>query len=143
MHAAHVTDRDENDPPDQMAADRVADVLHASASSLRIHDIQGAQHRSPYEGDSVTRVPGIVTALQEQRLLLAGPRARTADESTSEGIFVFTSSAPTVAVGDSVLVSGRVTEFRPGGAADDNLTTTELSFPIVDRRGTTPRSRRR
>ena len=54
-----------------------------------------------------------------------------ADPATSEGIFVFTSSAPTALVGDSVRVNGRVQEFRPGGSATGNLTTTELSTPTV------------
>ncbi|CAN5218414.1 hypothetical protein BH20ACT13_BH20ACT13_02130 [soil metagenome] len=51
--------------------------------------------------------------------------------ATSEGILIFTGSAPTVAVGDSVQVSGTVTEFRPGGATSTNLTTTELISPSV------------
>ena len=49
-----------------------------------------------------------------------------ADDATSEGIFVFTTTA-SAAVGDAVHVNGRVQEFRPGGAANANLTTTELS----------------
>src|SRR6266540_3095839 len=50
--------------------------------------------------------------------------------ATSEGLFVFNSSAPTVAVGDAVVVGGRVSEFRPGGAdGATNLTTTEITGP--------------
>ena len=41
-------------------------------------------------------------------------------------VFVFTSSTPAVAVGDAVHVNARVQEFRPGGATNANLTTTEL-----------------
>ena len=44
---------------------------------------------------------------------------------------MFTSSAPTVAAGDGVEVTGLVTEFRPGGAAQPNLTTTELASPSI------------
>jgi endonuclease/exonuclease/phosphatase family metal-dependent hydrolase len=54
-----------------------------------------------------------------------------ADDATSEGIFVFTASAPTVAVGDAVEVDGRVMEFRPGGSTSTNLTTTEITSPSV------------
>ena len=55
-----------------------------------------------------------------------------ADPGTSEGIYVFTRTAPTVAVGDSVTVSGTVSEFRPGGASgNDNTTTTEIVSPTV------------
>ena len=49
---------------------------------------------------------------------------------TSDAFFVFTSSAPTVKVGDAVHVSGTVAEFRPGGARP-NLTTTELTSPVI------------
>ena len=62
--------------------------------------------------------------------------APDADDATSEGIFVFTSSAPAVLAGDEVLVSGPVAEFRPGcsgcppsNSAFANLTTTEIERP--------------
>ena len=54
-----------------------------------------------------------------------------ANAATSEAIFVFTDAAPTVAVGDDVQVVGTVTEFRPGGAASTNLTTTEITSPAI------------
>jgi predicted extracellular nuclease len=37
--------------------------------------------------------------------------------ATSDGIFVFTGSAPTVAVGNRLRITGTVAEFAPGGAA--------------------------
>ena len=52
--------------------------------------------------------------------------------ATSEAIFVFTSSAPAVTVGDAVTVSGAVAEFRPGGASSTNLTTTEIASPTIN-----------
>jgi predicted extracellular nuclease len=58
-------------------------------------------------------------------------REPDADPVTSEGLFVFTSRAPGVAVGDAVHVTGTVAEFRPGGASTGNLTTTELTAPRV------------
>jgi hypothetical protein len=54
-----------------------------------------------------------------------------ASDATSEAIFVFTSSSPTVAVGDDVRVAGRIAEFRPGGTASTNLTTTEITSPTI------------
>jgi uncharacterized protein len=54
-----------------------------------------------------------------------------ANDATAEGIFVFTSSFPTVARGDAVTVSGLITEFRPGGTDTNNLTTTELERVTV------------
>lgn len=104
-----------------------ADVATSvSASSARIHDIQGAAHLSPLRGTGVNAVPGIVTATQSNGFYFQDP-SPDADPATSEGIFVFTGSAPSVAVGDAVFVTGTVSEFRPGGATSTNLTTTEIS----------------
>jgi len=105
---------------------------------LRIHDIQGDTWVSPYNGDAVTRVPGIVTALRtsgSKGFWIQDPTPDS-DPATSEGIFVYTSSAPTVAVGDSVLVSGKVSDYYELATGDttattSNLSTTELESPSV------------
>jgi uncharacterized protein len=100
-------------------------------TGTRIHDIQGAAHISPKNGQAVTGVPGIVTATEGTLFFMQDPSPDSAP-STSEGIQVFTGSAPGVAVGDSVTVSGTVQEFRPGGSGGaTNLTTTEIAAPTV------------
>ncbi|MDZ8054512.1 MAG: SdiA-regulated domain-containing protein [Aulosira sp. ZfuVER01] len=99
--------------------------------SARIHDIQGAGHISPLNGQNVTNVPGIVTAIASNGFYLQDPIPDN-DDRTSEGIFVFTSSAPTVAVGDYIQVSGKVSEFRPGGSAN-NLTITEITSSTINK----------
>ncbi|BAZ33978.1 5'-nucleotidase/2',3'-cyclic phosphodiesterase (plasmid) [Cylindrospermum sp. NIES-4074] len=104
-------------------------VLTIVNDDYRIHNIQGVSHISPLNGQTVTNVPGIVTALKSNGFYLQDPNPDS-DERTSEGIFVFTSSAPTVQVGDSVQVSGTVSEFRPGNDAN-NLTITEIISPII------------
>jgi len=81
----------------------------ALPGALRIHDIQSAIHISPELNNTVTNVPGIVTALATNGFWLQDPQP-DADNATSEGIFVFTGSAPTVNIGDAVLVSGVVRE---------------------------------
>ena len=96
---------------------------------LRIHDIQGAAQVSPEAGVKVAEVPGVVTTLSTNGFWFQDPTP-DADAATSEGLFVFTRTAPTVAVGDAVTVTGTVSEFRPGGAAT-NLSTTELASPAV------------
>jgi predicted extracellular nuclease len=96
-----------------------------------IHDVQGAAHLSPKNGQSVTGVSGIVTARTTNGFWFQDP-SPDASDATSEGLFVFTSSAPTVAAGDAVIVGGRVSEFRPGGSGGTtNLTTTEITGPSV------------
>jgi predicted extracellular nuclease len=90
---------------------------------LRIHDIQGAGHISPQVGKKVLAVPGVVSAVRGSGFYLADPQPDD-NPATSEGLLVFTGSAPTVSVGDSVTVTGTVAEFRSGSG---NLTTTEIS----------------
>jgi predicted extracellular nuclease len=104
----------------------------ATSSTVRIHDIQAAAQVSPLVGQRVDRVPGIVTVVRSNGFYLQDPNP-DANDATSEGIFVFTSSAPTVSVGDSILVSGTVSEFRPGGASTANLTTTQIGGPTITR----------
>lgn len=127
--AAQVADVDTNDPPDTMTGD-FAWSFTTVGPPARIHEIQGAAHRSPLEGSAVSAVPGIVLATVSNGFFLQDPSA-DGDPATSEGIFVFTGSAPGVAVGDAVEVGGFVTEFRPGGATGNNLTQTELTSPTT------------
>ncbi|MER7931608.1 MULTISPECIES: endonuclease/exonuclease/phosphatase family protein [unclassified Streptomyces] len=98
--------------------------------AFRIHDIQGRTRLSPLKGQSVAGVPGIVTAVRttgSKGYWIQDP-APDADPATSEGLFVYTgSAAPTVSVGDSVLVSGKVTEYYPSSAAQS---VTELGSPV-------------
>ncbi|MEV7386320.1 MULTISPECIES: endonuclease/exonuclease/phosphatase family protein [unclassified Streptomyces] len=116
------------------AASTVALTSPAQADSLRIHDIQGTTRVSPYAGQKVADVPGIVTATRtygsSRGFWLQDP---TPDDNpaTSEGVFVFTSSTPKVAVGDSVTVSGTVSEYVPGGASTGNQSLTEITKPTI------------
>jgi uncharacterized protein len=100
-------------------------------SARRIHDIQGVGHLSPFKDQAVSAVEGIVTATHSKGFYMQDPLPDT-DPVTSEGIFVFTSSAPSVKVGDRVSVSGTVREFRPGGeGGTNNLTITQIASPTV------------
>ncbi len=99
-----------------------------------IAQIQGRAHLSPLAGQRVNGVAGVVTALAANAPRGFWMQSLTPDDDpdTSEGIYVFTSSAPTVRVGDRVSVDGTVTEFRPGGSGGvDNLTITEITGPRV------------
>jgi hypothetical protein len=90
-----------------------------------IYDIQGAAHTSPLLGQTVT-TQGIVTAVDSNGFYLQDPTG-DGNIATSDAIFVFTSSSPSVLVGDSLEVTGTVSEFTPGGASTRNLSTTQLS----------------
>ncbi|MFE0460328.1 lamin tail domain-containing protein [Kitasatospora sp. NPDC058965] len=105
---------------------------------LRIHDIQGTSWVSPQNGKTVSNVPGIVTAVRTsgtKGFWIQDPQPDD-NPATSEGLFVYTSAAPTVAVGDSVLVSGKVSDYYPLASGDtaattSNLSVTELTGPTV------------
>ncbi|MDR3082383.1 MAG: lamin tail domain-containing protein [Streptomyces sp.] len=99
---------------------------------LRIHDIQGATRISSQNGKTVTNVPGVVTGVRStgSKGYWIQDSAPDGDPATSEGVFVFTGSAtPQVKVGDSVLVSGKVTEYYPGGQSSGSQSVTELTGP--------------
>jgi predicted extracellular nuclease len=131
VFAAQVSDQDTNDPPDHPIADTTWTFTTAApATPTPIHDIQGAAHISPKSGQTVSSVPGVVIAKITNGFWMQDPNP-DANDATSEGIFVFTSAAPAVNLGDAVTVNARVQEFRPGGASSGNLTTTELTSPSV------------
>lgn len=98
---------------------------------VRIHDIQGKAHLSPFAGQGVQNVQGIVTAKAANGFWIQDPFP-DGDDATSEGIFVFTGTGSAGlailnarSVGEAVQVSGTVSEFRPGNNAN-NLTITQI-----------------
>jgi predicted extracellular nuclease len=97
----------------------------ATPEEARIFAIQGRSHVSPLAGHRVI-TSGLVTALAFNGFYLQDPEG-DGDPATADAIFVFTSSRPTVAVGQAVLVTGSISEFVPGGAATGNLPTTQLA----------------
>jgi hypothetical protein len=102
---------------------------------LAIHDIQGTGFLSAQNGQTVTNVPGIVTGVRaagsSKGYWIQDP-SPDSNPATSEGIFVFTSSAPTVSAGDSVLVSGKVQEFYPLASGTTVANTSNLSITEID-----------
>ena len=97
---------------------------------VAIHDIQGNGISSPLVGANVTTT-GIVTGVKSNGFFIQDPNP-DADPNTSEGIFVFTSSAPPAgaAIGNSVQVSGTVAEFIPS-QDPGSRPLTELVSPTV------------
>ncbi|MBA2948349.1 endonuclease/exonuclease/phosphatase family protein [Streptomyces himalayensis] len=106
----------------------------AEAAEVRVHDIQGNTRISPLAGQQVTGVTGIVTGTRtygSSRGFWIQDPDPDGDAATSEGVFVFTGSTPTVTVGDAVTVSGTVTEYVPGGTSSGNQSLTEITRPTV------------
>jgi predicted extracellular nuclease len=114
-------------------------TVQTASGATPIDAIQGATCNtpncvtiSPFNGQAVT-TSGVVTARKSNGFFIQTPDdAVDADPTTSEGIFVFTSSAPpaTAAVGNMITVTGTVSEFRP--SSDPNSPPeTELTGPTV------------
>ncbi|MBT2442368.1 endonuclease/exonuclease/phosphatase family protein [Streptomyces sp. ISL-36] len=115
------------------SANTSADTSADAAAGVRVHDIQGTTRISPLVGQQVTGVTGIVTGVRtygSRGFWIQDPQG-DGNPATSEGLFVFTSSLPTVAVGDAVSVKGTVGEYVPGGLNSGNQSLTQISRPTV------------
>ncbi|KFN42635.1 nuclease [Arenimonas oryziterrae] len=95
-----------------------------------VHAIQGSGSVSPYAVGSIVATEGIVTARTSNGFFVQTPDAEVdADPATSEGVFVFTSTAPpaSAAVGNRVRINATLDEYNPGG----QLPLTELKNATV------------
>jgi len=100
-------------------------IVNDDRIPLSIMEIQGTGHTSEFVGQPVL-TSGIVTAVDTNGYFLQDP-AGDANQTTSDAVFVFTGTAPGVAVGDAVTVSGQVAEFVAGAG----LSVTEINQTAV------------
>jgi predicted extracellular nuclease len=111
-------------------------ALSVSLPPLSIMQIQGHGAASPYAGPSGTlgalvTTPdaahtNIVTAVAKNGFYIQDP-VGDGDITTSDAVFVFTSSAPSAHVGDAVSVSGQVQEFNGATEITNKPVVTVLS----------------
>lgn len=96
-----------------------------------ISAIQGTGSASPLVGNVVT-TKGIVTGVKSNGFFIQSATPDD-DPNTSEGVLVFTSSAPSasVVVGNEVQVMGTVTEFRPTSDPNSPPVTELANAPAV------------
>ncbi|MDA3645920.1 endonuclease/exonuclease/phosphatase family protein [Saccharopolyspora indica] len=103
----------------------------AAEPVVRIHDVQGTARVSPLDGQRVTGVAGVVTGVRgygSVRGFWFQDPEPDGDPRTSEGLFVFTGKeTPAVAVGDAVVVDGKVTEHYPTASGETPETTANQS----------------
>lgn len=116
----------------------------AESGDLRVHDVQGTTRSSPLVGEEVTDLPGVVTAIagfgSAQGFWFQDPEG-DGDPRTSEALFVFTgSTTPDVEVGDEVLVTGRVSEYRPQDGAQTITQLDQADWNIVSAGNDLPES---
>ena len=105
-------------------------IQNDDVTVVSIAQIQGSGLTSPLNGAVVT-TEGVVTAQKFNNgfFLQTSDAEIDADPNTSEGIFIFTSTAPpaTASVGNRVRVTGTVTEFTPSTNLNQ-LSITEIGF---------------
>ncbi|KAK3987113.1 Endonuclease/exonuclease/phosphatase [Cladorrhinum sp. PSN332] len=99
--------------------------LQSLASALTIAEINGNKFISPYSGETVTNLTGLIIARGPSGVWI---RSTTPDDdrATSEAIYVFGSIASTAVVGDIISLDGKVTEYR---SANTYLYLTEITAP--------------
>lgn len=113
----------------------VGTINNDDIALVHTYDIQGAGHISPMVNQTVL-TEGVVTALDTSGSRGFWIQDQTGDgnDSTSDAVFVYTGSAPTVHVGDLVEVKGVVDEYQ--GSDTNNLTITEVDASQVTVTGT-------
>jgi len=104
-------------------ANAIGTIVNDDPLDATISVIQGEGHTSQLDGQRVT-TQGIVTAIDSNGFYLQDATG-DGNARTSDAVFVLTGSAPAVALGDQLQVVGTVSEFLPGGDAD-NLTVTQI-----------------
>jgi len=101
-----------------------------SNQSLRIHDIQGCSHTSPFLGQQVAGVTGIVTMKDGKGFFIQENQPDDKDCS-SEAVYVYAKKYQEILPGDFVSVDGIVNEFFPGNPEDHNLSRTEIELKKI------------
>ncbi|MDQ0270039.1 5'-nucleotidase C-terminal domain-containing protein [Cytobacillus purgationiresistens] len=96
---------------------------------LRIHDIQGEGHQSPYADQNVKAVQGVVTKVVDSRNFYMQELEPDDNPNTSEGVLIY---KPThnIRVGDKVEIDGTVKEWVLDGYAEKletDLAMTEIN----------------
>ncbi len=104
-------------------------------ASLRIHDIQGAAHTSPYLDQNVSNVEGVVTYVLDSNNFYMQDLQPDNDPNTSEAVLVYKRTHG-LTVGDVANVSGQVKEYHIEGyaeKAETDLPVTEISASTVEK----------
>ncbi|KAI1110240.1 Endonuclease/exonuclease/phosphatase [Nemania sp. NC0429] len=107
-----------------------ASAAASGVSAQTIAEINGHRFLSPYAGQNVTNVEGVVTAKGPSGIWLRS-LVPTRDERVSDGIYVYGSALAknkSISTGDVIAIDGEVSEYR---SSVDYLPLTEITFPKV------------
>lgn len=118
---------------------KVYEFAYKATQQPRIADIQGEDHASPYNGQTVTDIEGVVTQYgytfsngSIKGFYIQDPNPDS-NPNTSDAIFVYSTDPNRPQIGDLVSVAGKVAEYNEGSSS--NLTSTQIelqSFKKLD-----------
>lgn len=118
---------------------KVYEFAYKATQQPRIADIQGEDHVSPYNGQTVTDIEGVVTQYgytfsngSIKGFYIQDPKPDS-NPNTSDAIFVYSTDPNRPLIGDLVSVAGKVAEYNEGSSS--NLTSTQIelqSFKKLD-----------
>ncbi|MDR3389493.1 MAG: lamin tail domain-containing protein [Rudaea sp.] len=103
--------------------------LTVNSPPVTIMSVQGHGSASPLNGQNVTTMGNVVTAVGPKGFFMQDP-VGDGDPTTSDGIYVYLGAAPAVAVGNEVTVSGQVQEFS-GSTEIANHPTVTVTNPAA------------
>ncbi|KIL53050.1 hypothetical protein KR50_03790 [Jeotgalibacillus campisalis] len=119
---------------DGMTTSKTAEFSYiVQKDEIKIHDIQGADHYSVYEGLAVADVQGVVTYVVNRNSFYMQSLEPDEDSRTSEGILVYRPSHG-MEVGNHVKASGTVMEYFVEGYSDrsqNDLPVTQVNASAV------------
>jgi len=112
--------------PASALSTQASPVITTGTEGLKIGQIQGKQHRSPYDGQTVTNILGVVTAVRGDGFFIQDPQP-DGDPYTSDGVFVKPTGYCDPVIGNLILLpKAIVREFNPAGVGENSLTITNL-----------------
>lgn len=111
---------------------KVYEFAYKATQQPRIADIQGEDHASPYNGQTVTDIEGVVTQYgytfsngSIKGFYIQDPKPDS-NPNTSDAIFVYSTDPNRPQIGDLVSVTGKVAEYNEGSSS--NLTSTQIEL---------------
>lgn len=111
---------------------KVYEFAYKATQQPRIADIQGETHASPYNGQTVKDIEGVVTQYgytfsngNIKGFYIQDPKPDS-NPNTSDAIFVYSTDPSRPQIGDLVSVTGKVAEFNEGSSS--NLTSTQIEL---------------
>ncbi len=125
----NATDFSAGTPAPRNTASAASNCGGSGVTPLAIYEIQGNGSASGRVGEKV-QTSGVVTRINNNGFFIQDQNGDN-DKATSDGIFAYTGSAPTVSTGQLVQLTGTVAEFNVGSTTNADT----LAHPLTELTG--------